>query len=93
MPQFHVRVVLQDAKFEHYEKLHEAMAGEGFSRTITSDKGIEYHLPDAEYRIVADLTLVQVGDRTKRAAETVQRTFSYLATQVTATRWQNLEKV
>lgn len=93
MPRFHVRVVLHNAQAEHYEKLHETMAEQGFSITITSSDGIEYHLPDAEYRIEATLTLEQVGERTKHAAGLLRKRFAYVANQVTGARIYGLERV
>lgn len=51
MATYITRVQLHDAKTESdYKKLHQSMEAKGFSRTITLS-GIEYHLPEAEYRI------------------------------------------
>jgi len=55
------RVELHDAKtWQDYENLHSEMAREGFARTITSDEGIEYELPTAEYVINANYTIEQI---------------------------------
>ena len=50
MSDFLTRVELYDAKWpdEYISRLHSAMAREGFSKTITDEKGIVYELPVAD---------------------------------------------
>jgi hypothetical protein len=68
MPSFTTRVELHKATRDDYEKLHTEMQKRGFSRTITSDDGIVYHLPTAEYDLEGQLTCEQVRDRAGTAA-------------------------
>lgn len=56
MARFTTRVELHYADDDDYETLHAAMEDEGFYRTITSDDGIAYHLPTAEYNRDGNLT-------------------------------------
>ena len=43
------RVELHDASSSDYNKLHDEMEKEGFTRTWKTDNGSVYHLPTAEY--------------------------------------------
>ena len=80
MAWFLVRVELHGAKaWEDYDELHEAMEAFGFSRTIVSDNGVEYHLPPAEYYIEGELELEQVCDKAKRAAARTGYSYAVLA--------------
>jgi hypothetical protein len=89
---FQIRVVLQDASWDHYQTLHAAMTHQGFSRTIQSADGVTYQLPDAEYRIAGAFTLEAIGERVKAAASTVGRRYSWLANETTGARWAGLEQ-
>jgi hypothetical protein len=63
MATFMTRVELHSADEDDYETLHAAMEKEGFNRTITSDDGVTYHLPTAEYYRSTHLTRTQVLER------------------------------
>lgn len=93
MTAFTVRVELHDGEPSDYETLHEEMEARGFSRTITSDKGITYHLPEAEYSIDGDLTIDEVLDRAKAAATATRKKFGILVTEATRQKWTGLDKV
>jgi hypothetical protein len=56
MAKFLTRVELHGATGADYERLHEEMAKQNFSRTIPADDGARYHLPTAEYYSHGDLT-------------------------------------
>ena len=67
---------------EDYDKLHEAMEGYGFSRTITSDEPGTYHLPNAEYyRDGENLTSKQVIKDAKAAAASAWTDHSVLVAE------------
>lgn len=51
-----VRVVLRGAEWDTYEKLHESMQASGYTREVTSDDGVVFKLPDAEYVTTKTLT-------------------------------------
>jgi hypothetical protein len=68
MAKFTTRVELHDADEDDYDTLHSAMEDEGFSRTITSGKGVAYYLPSAEYDRSGDFTIEQVLDSARNAA-------------------------
>lgn len=56
-------------KGEDYDRLHEAMEAQGFKRSITSDDGVAYDLPTAEYYYEGNVTRNNVLEKTKVAAE------------------------
>jgi len=91
MPRFTTRVELQGATREDYSRLQSAMERRGFSRTIKSDEGIVYVLPDAEYdreddTLTADLVLNDAIGATR----TVTEQFSVLVTEAVRRMWSRL---
>ena len=93
MPQFTTRIELHEASGEDYKLLHSAMERRGFSRTIKSDKGATYILPTAEYdRNGDDLTLDQVLNDAKEAADCVAITSSVLVTESLRRKWSGLSR-
>jgi hypothetical protein len=93
MARFITRVELHNADYDDYETLHSAMEAEGFERTITSDDGVTYHLPTAEYYREADLTRQEVLDSAKRAAAKTQRKFGAIVVESNGITWNGLDKV
>ena len=63
MASFTKRVVLNDAEWEDYDELYKYMAAEGVNKTITSDQGITYKLPDADYEYGGNITIADVLKR------------------------------
>lgn len=92
MAAFTVRVELHDADGEDYSALHEAMEDEGFSRTITSDSGNTYKLPEAEYVISGDLTRADVLARAKDAANLTKKKYGILVTESSGRTMVGLKK-
>jgi hypothetical protein len=93
MATFMTRVELHDASYSDYEELHVAMETEGFDRNITSDDGVTYYLPPAEYYCDVQLTRQQVLEKAKRAARTTQKSFSAVVTESKGIAWTGLSKV
>ena len=93
MARFITRVELHNADYDDYETLHSAMEAEGFERTITSDDGVTYHLPTAEYYREADLTRQEVLDSAKHAAAKTQRKFGAIVVESKGITWSGLDKV
>ena len=77
-----------------YEKLHAEMAKQGFVRTIVSDDNVTYHLPTAEYNLVANnFTLGQVLEKAKVAAKQTGKENSIIVTEANGRTWHNLPVV
>jgi len=82
MARFTTRVQLDGyASEEHYDRLHQAMKRQGFSRFVRADNGKTYHLPHAEYDRTANLTITQISEDAKLAAQTVWDDFQILVTE------------
>jgi hypothetical protein len=81
MPFFIARVELHDALRRDYEALHAAMATEGFSRSIRSDGGTVWQLPEAEYAISGNYTVQQVLAKAERAAGKTRKKYAILVTE------------
>ena len=69
MSDFLTRLDLHDAKWpdEYSSRLHSAMAREGFSRTITDEKGIVYELPIAEYYKSTSENIEEVLEKSEKS--------------------------
>jgi hypothetical protein len=93
MASFTVRVELHDASGADYLRLHEAMEAQGFDRTIKSDEGIIYRLPEAEYNRVGALTRDDVIAEAKRGAAATGKRYSVLVTESNGRKWSGLERV
>jgi hypothetical protein len=92
---FTVRVELHDyPTADEYEALHEAMAAQGFSRTIVDENtGEEYYLPTAEYNLIGSLDRDVVLARADRAANQTGKRYSVVVTPSSGRTWYNLEPV
>ncbi len=91
MTQFTTRLELHNTSSEDYETLHEAMSNEGFSRQITSDEGVTYHLPTAEYDFRGSENRSSVLDKAKRAAASTGRSHGILVTELAGRTWMGLK--
>lgn len=92
MASFITRVELHGASQSDYETLHAEMAREGFARTITSDQGITYHLPTAQYEFVGNTTRSAVLEKAKAAASRTRKAFGAIVTEAAGSTWHNLPK-
>lgn len=93
MASFTTRVVLHDADYQDYKNLHAEMAARGFVQTVTSDDGIVYELPDAEYNYVGVATRAQVLDKAKASATAVRKKYAVLVTESNGRSWTGLKIV
>ena len=91
MDRFTVRVELHDANWEQYTKLHEKMALQGFTDTITTEK-VSVQMPPAEYNYEGALTKEQVLEKAKTAAASVVKKYAVLVTESKGRTWFGLEK-
>jgi hypothetical protein len=87
------RVELHNASYSDYLDLHVAMASEGFSRLITSDDGVTYHLPTAEYNHSGGIDRSAALAKAKRAAATTGKKAAVLVTESMGRSWEGLEPV
>lgn len=92
MAKFTVRVELHAANADDYDVPHGAMEGAGFSRQISSDAGVSYHLPWAEYNIEDSLDKSQVCDKANAAAQDTGKSFAILVTESNGRTWIGLER-
>jgi len=94
MAAFTVRVELHKADSDDYDKLHEKMEADGFSRTVASDDGATYHLPTAEYSYShPTMTAREVASKAHAVANAVKPKPAVLVTKSAGRSWQGLEKV
>ena len=93
MSNFTVRVELHSATWQDYDALHRAMANEGFSRTIRSDAGTTHQLPTAEYVISGGLTIEDVRERAKRAADRTGKSSEAIVAETAKWAWYGLADV
>ena len=92
MAAFTIRVELHEADYDDYETLHAAMEAKGFSRFITSGKGVTYHLPTAEYDYTGAKTRSEVLVLAKRAASETNRKYAVLITESSGRMWVGLQQ-
>ena len=94
MARFTTRVELHNsATWGDYEQLHSGMESHGYKRTITEDDtGESYHLPWAEYNLIADVNKDGALARAHAAAATVGKPFSLLVTESKGRTWENLKR-
>lgn len=93
MSRYTTRVELHAGTAEDYETLHTSMEGEGFSRTITSDDNVRYHLPTAEYNYDGPATRDAVFEAAKRAANQTGNSYAVLVTESAGRSWSGLDPV
>lgn len=89
MARFTVRVELHDATWEHYKKLYEMMARQGFTDVITTTSG-SVKMPPGEYNIEGSFTKEQVLEKAKVASAAVVRTYAVLVTESNGRTWYGL---
>jgi hypothetical protein len=68
------------------------MERRGFSRLITSNDGVRYHLPTAEYNYIGDKTRSEVLSRANAAADETGKKHAVLVTESEGRRWEGLTK-
>jgi hypothetical protein len=94
MTDYTIRVVLKDnATWNDYVKLHDALARAGISDEIAADDGTIYKMPPAEYNYSGTASLQQVHAAAKTAANTIKPNNSVLVTQPAGRLWSGLDVV
>ena len=92
MPLFATRVELHGATEADYNRLHSAMEQRGFSRIITSDDGLRYHLPTAEYLNDHASSIQSALDAAVQAASMTGRPAAVLVSEAQRLSWNNLPR-
>ena len=90
MSTFVTRVELHNANGEDYVRLHQAMAAQGFARTIMGSDGKRYHLPTAEYHFNGLASTDDVRNKASTAARTVKPSFAVVASEYNSCSWVGL---
>jgi hypothetical protein len=93
MSSFNTRIELHQANYQDYVNLHSYMAQEGYTTTIRGDDGATYHLPTAEYNLVANCTIAEALDKAQRAAQKTRKRFAAVVSEYTSCSWVGLEQV
>ncbi len=94
MAKFTIRVVLHDnATWDDYEQLSSALAARNITDVITTEEGVKYKMPPAEYQCHGTLTAADVRDICIAAATTTGKPHAVLVTQSAARAWIGLKKV
>lgn len=95
MASFTTRIELEGTStISDYQALHNAMRSAGFNRTIVSNDGIEYHLPNAEYNISGSFGRDEILTKAKQVLATINKqSGSVLVTESNGRTWSNLRKV
>lgn len=88
MAEFTVRVELHLADSSDYDKLHESMEANGYSRIILDAYGTRYYLPTAEYTTVKSMTCPAVREQVSRIAGSIKVNPRVLVTEVANRPWQ-----
>lgn len=86
-----VRIELHSDRYNpDFETLHKAMLSEGFSKLITSDDGVVYHLPRGEYNISTSKDFSQVLKAAQSAVALTKQTAEILVTESIRRTWSGL---
>lgn len=93
MSSYTVRIELHSSQYNpDFENLHQAMAQKGFSKLITSDNGVTYHLPRGEYDINTTNDRSQVLNAAKQAVQTTGQSAEILVTESAGRTWSGLSE-
>jgi UDP-glucose 6-dehydrogenase len=93
MTSYTARVELHAATYEDYEVLHNAMARQGFARTIEANDKSVWFLPTGTYdapNTSADLT--QATSAAEVAAKATKKNYSLIVVERPAAKWVGLTK-
>lgn len=94
MASFTVRILLKgNPPPSEYGRLYNEMDKKHFTRTIESNDGIIYDLPDAEYNIIGNYDRGTVLNLAKEAVRSVGKgDAEILVTESAGRTWSNLKK-
>jgi len=88
MASFTTRVELRGTPSKaDYDKLHAAMRARGFTQTVVAPNGKSFYLPHAEYDLNGNLTVDQVLEMARAAANATWPSHLVLVTKVSERTW------
>lgn len=93
MSAYTIRIELDSNIYADFEILHNAMEMKGFKKTITSNDGVEYHLPRAEYNISTSSDKSIVLKAAEDAVIKTNKKAEILVTESKSRTWSGLSKV
>ena len=93
MPHYTIRVELHKGTWDDYVELHKHLAVHGIVDTITSDEGVRYKLPPAEYNYEGNNDIGRVVEICKQSAAKVVQSYAVLVTEANRRSWYGLQKV
>jgi hypothetical protein len=93
MARFMALVELKQPKPNLIPSLHDVMEEEGFRKTIRSNEGNTYTLPDGQYRLQATIDLEEAYNRAKNAIRRVHDgDYSLIVSGQNHSMWRGLEQ-
>lgn len=92
MARYTIRIELHDATWDNYVQMAKHLAAQGITDVISSDEGVRYKMPPAEYAYDGSATRAQVLEMAKSSAAKVVRAYAVLVTESAGRTWHGLEK-
>jgi len=92
MARYTIRIELHDATWDDYVEMYKHLATQGITDIITSDDGVRYKMPPAEYNYDGNATRAQVLEMAKASAGKVVRSYAVLVTESNGRTWHGLAK-
>lgn len=82
MPNFIVRVQLSVESGQNYTLLRDSLLNIGFTKRVKSKEGVEYRLPNGNYRIESDKNITTILTAVQQIAVRIDRTPMIFITEV-----------
>lgn len=94
MANFIVRVQLSVESGQNYTLLRDSLLNIGFTKRVKSKEGIEYRLPNGNYRTESDRDVTTILTAVQQVAARIDRTPMILVTEVKekGMAWAGLER-
>lgn len=73
--------------------MYQHLAAQGITDIISSDNGVSYKMPPAEYNYVGTATRAQVLEMAKASAGKFVRSYALVVTESSGRKWHGLAKV
>lgn len=93
MARFTIRIELHEATWDDYVAMYDHLAGYGITDILTSDDGVKYKMPPAEYNYEGNSTRSEVLESAKKCAAKVVKSYAILVTESAGRTWNGLGKV
>ncbi|KUJ05468.1 hypothetical protein ACSMEB_20405 [Stenotrophomonas maltophilia] len=93
MASYTIRIELHEADWDDYVEMYQHLAAQGITDIISSDNGVSYKMPPAEYNYVGSATRAQVLEMAKASAGKVVRSYAVFVTESNGRKWYGLAEV